>query len=536
MLKKLINLNLDINISIFYEKQEKNKKIRELTYNIVNLGTEIKRKNKNKINQDLIISTYEDAKYIKKEMQINNEELYYLYIYLIITVENKEEIKKITNKIHGICEEIGINIKLALCRQEQIFFSCLPILENSIDVKNICKKNVLTSGLVATYPFISENINDENGILYGKNINNHSMIFIDKFNLKKYKNANSFILGVSGAGKSYFTKLMIFRNRIFGINQFVIDPEREYSKICNGLDGVILKIGPNSNVYINILEIRQESLEDEQKGYLANKITKIFGFLNLIFGKITEIEKAVLEEKLIECYNKKEINFDDNSLFKMNENRLEFKKSKEMPILQDLYNILKEDKQTKNFAVKLFPFVKGSLKFFNNYTNIDLNNKLIIADIYELEEEILKIGMYIVADLFWDKIKRNREERKIIYFDEIWRLIGSTSNKHVASFIYKIFKTIRKYGGSAHGISQDVLDLFSLEEGIYGKSLLSNSEIKIIFSLEQENITLLKRYIDISDEEMEKIKKLRQGECVLQTVESKTYMKVESTEVESEII
>ena len=142
-----------------------------------------------------------------------------------------------------------------------------------------------------------------------------------------------------------------------------------------------------------------------------------------------------------------------------------------MPILQDFYNILDKDEKTKIFKIKLIPFIKGSLKFFNNYTNVELNNKLIVADVYELGEENLKYGMYLFTDLFWDKIKINRKNKKAIYLDEIWRLIGVTSNKEVASFIYKIFKTIRKYGGSGVAITQDISDLFSLEKGTYGKSI-----------------------------------------------------------------
>ena len=138
-----------------------------------------------------------------------------------------------------------------------------------------------------------------------------------------------------------------------------------------------------------------------------------------------------------------------------------------MPILEDLFNILGKDKKTKRFQIKLIPFVKGSMKFFNNYTNLELDNNLIIADIYDLGEENLKYGMYLFTDIFWDKTKENREEKKAIYLDEIWRLIGVTSNKEVATFIYKIFKTIRKYGGSGVAITQDKSDIFRLEGGTY---------------------------------------------------------------------
>ena len=208
-----------------------------------------------------------------------------------------------------------------------------------------------------------------------------------------------------------------------------------------------------------------------------------------------------------------------------------------MPKLGDLYNILDDkDKTQKIFKIKLFPFIKGSLKFFNNYTNIKINNKLIVADIYELGEENIKYGMYIFTELFWDKIKLNRNKRKAIYLDEIWRLIGVTSNKYVASFIYKIFKTIRKYGGSATAITQDISDLFSLEKGIYGKSILNNSSIKTFFSLEEENIKILSENTNLSEMEKIEIKGLKKGETLMFIGDNHILVKIEADEFEKELI
>ena len=239
------------------------------------------------------------------------------------------------------------------------------------------------------------------------------------------------------------------------------------------------------------------------------------------------------------CDKIKDITFNDDSLYKNNVEKIigkEFKSSKDMPILEDLFNILGKDKRTKKFQIKLIPFVKGSMKFFNNYTNIELNNNLIIADVYDLGEENLKYGMYLFTDIFWDKIKENREEKKAIYLDEIWRLIGVTSNKDVASFIYKIFKTIRKYGGSGVAITQDISDIFSLEGGIYGKSILNNSSIKTFFALEEENIKILSEYANLSEKEKIEIKSLKRGECLMFVGDNHILTKIESSETEKEIL
>ena len=151
-------------------------------------------------------------------------------------------------------------------------------------------------------------------------------------------------------------------------------------------------------------------------------------------------------------------------------------------------------------------------------------------------EENIKYGLFLFTELFWDRIKKNRNKHKCIYLDEIWQLIGVTSNKEVASFIYKIFKTIRKYGGSAVAITQDVSDLFSLEDGAYGKSILNNSEIKMFFNLEEENLRVLERHLNISEKEKVEINSLRRGESVIFVGKEHILAKIESADFEKEII
>ena len=538
ILKNLIETNIDMNISIFYEKQNSYKMIKELTYHIGNVGVEIKGSNENRQDIDIAAFTYNDAKYIRKEMQVNNEDLYYLYIYIVIYDQDVKNLEYFLNKIEGIAQSKGIQTRRANFRQEEMFLATIPLFENGKNIKEAARRNVLTTGLLATYPFISSTIFDTNGIFIGTNIYNNSLVFIDRYNTEKYKNANICIFGTSGAGKSFYTKLLILRYKLLGIKQYIIDPDREYSNICEKMKGTMIKLGPTSNTYINILDIRKESLEEGESGYLVTKIGKLIGFFNLVFGELDEEEKAILEEKLIETYKEKGITFNDDSLYKFEKNKIikEFKGAKDMPILEDLYNILGKDEKTKKFKIKLIPFVEGSMKFFNNYSNIELNNELIVADVYDLGEENLQYGMYLFTDVFWDKIKENREEKKAIYLDEIWRLIGVTSNKNVASFIYKIFKTIRKYGGSSVAITQDISDIFSLDDGVYGKSILNNSSIKTFFSLEEENIKILNQYANLSEKEKVEIKSLKRGECLMFVGDDHILTKIEASEGEKNII
>ena len=525
--KNILEINENILISIYIEKNNQYKIIKEIAKNIGNTTVDLEKINNSRIDIDIAKSSLEDAKYIRREMQLNNQQLLYFYTYITTYSKNKEELKNQINKIEEILQNSGLKSKKSYFRQEQTILANLPLNKNNYDIKRAVKRNILTDGIKGTYPFITSTIYDEQGILYGTDINNNSLIIIDKFDREKYKNSNTCIFGSSGSGKSYFTKIQILRNYILNINQYIIDPEREYEKISKSLNGSLIKIGPASKTYINIFDIREDSLEENEEGYLATKLNKLIGFFKLIFQDITEEERTELENKIIKIYKNKNIDFNDKSLFKNNK----FKTSTDMPILEDLYKEL-----NKRMQKKIEPFITGSLKCFNNYTNIELNNKLIIGDIYELGEENIQFGMYIFIELFWDKIKKDRNSRKIIYLDEIWRLIGITSNKETASFIYKIFKTIRKYGGGATAITQDVSDLFSLEEGAYGKSILNNSELKLFFSLEEENIKTLEKYIDINQKEKIEIKSLRKGECLFFVGQDHILTKINSDKFEKELI
>ena len=207
--KTIIDANVNINMSMFYEKKDTYKILKDLTYNIGNVSVDLENSNKNRQDIDLVEFTYDDAKYIRRQLQIENEDFYFLYVYITTYAENLKELKNNIEKIEGILQSKGIKTKKAYFRQEQAFISTLPLMINHKDVKEATRRNILTNGLVATYPFISSSIFDKKGILIGKNIYNNSLIFIDRYNENKYKNANICIFGTSGAGKSFYTKLLI---------------------------------------------------------------------------------------------------------------------------------------------------------------------------------------------------------------------------------------------------------------------------------------------------------------------------------------
>lgn len=535
-LNKIISTDIDLQISMFYEKQNSYDVIKELTYNISNSGANIKTSNENQSDIDKLSYTYQDAKYIRKQLQVGDEDFYYLCIYILVCSETEKQLEQDLQKIESIAASVGLRSRRALYRQEQALVSSLPICNNNKELKKLAARNVLTTGIIATYPFISNEMFDENGILIGLNSFNKSLVMIDRFNLKTYKNANMCVLGTSGSGKSYFVKMMINRNRYLNIIQYVIDPDREYSTLCEKLGGTCIKF--SGKECINIMDIHENTV-DENESYLQNKISKLNVFFSLIFEDMLQEEKSLLEEYIIEVYKKYGITFDNESVFEscIDTSLIKIKKFKSfdmMPRLQDVYDVIKKDRKLKKYATVLKPYITGSMKYLNEYTNVDISNKLVVADIHDIEEEKVPIIMFLITELFWDKIKEKRDTKKIIYLDEVWKLINKSSE--AAEFVFKIFKTIRKFGGAATAITQDITDFFALDDGKYGQGIINNSSIKCIFQSEENNILKLSEVINLSEEEKSRILNMERGKCILHSGRNKMMIDVKATDKEHEII
>lgn len=535
-LDKILSLEIDLQFSMYYEKQFLQDVIKKITYNIGNTGADIKTASDNQNDVEILSTSYNDAKYIRKQLQIGGEDLYYIYIYLSIYSNSKEKLIKEIQKIEGIASGIGLKTRRALFRQKEVFESAMPLMKNGNRTKKYYRRNVLTSGLIGTYPFLSNELCDESGILYGINEFNKSLVMVDRFDSSKYKNSNMCIIGTSGSGKSYFSKLMIARNRYLNVVQYIIDPEREYTKLCKKLGGTIINF--DDGKIINIMDIRENSAEGGH-GYLQNKINKLNTFFSLIFENLTQEEKNILEEKTLQCYNNKGITFDDATLYYSKKgsrfiSEKRFKTYEDMPTLGDLYKLIKKDARLKKFEKLLKPYVDGSMRFLNGYTNVELTNQLIVADIHDVEENNLSTVMFVITEFFWDKIKTNKSQRKVLYLDEVWRLIGN--NEHTANFVYKMFKTIRKYGGAATAITQDISDFFSLDDGKYGKGILNNSSIKTIFQLEENDLNILRKNMKLSEEEIYKIQNAKRGSCLLYAGTNHICVDIEASEMEHKYI
>lgn len=329
---------------------------------------------------------------------------------------------------------------------------------------------------------------------------------------------------------------MINRNRFLNIKQFVIDPDREYLKLCEKLGGTVIKFGAKE--IINIFDIREIILE-EGESFLRNKLSKLNIFFSLIFENITDEEKSLLEEKIIECYAKKGITDNNESLYEVDSkskilNKKKFKSVDKMPVLEDLFTLLKVDKKLKKFATILKPYISGSMKYLNNYTNVDANNKLIVVDIHEVNENEMPVVMFIITEFFWDIIKKDRSKQKILYLDEVWKMINK--NEYTADFVFKLFKTIRKYGGAATAITQDISDFFMLENGKYGKGILNNTSIKVFFQMEENDLNILQNVVNLSEEERIRLINTPRGTAIIHAGRNALMVDVISSQKEHQFI
>ena len=349
------------------------------------------------------------------------------------------------------------------------------------------------------------------------------------------------ILGTSGAGKTFTMQLMALRMREKNMQVFILAPLKghEFRRACNNIGGEFIQISPASSSCINVMEIRKtdrtinnsiDGEKTEERSELASKIQRLHIFFSLLIPDISHEERQLLDEALIKTYNLKGIYHQNESLYDKNE------EYKEMPILGDLYEVLIESEKTKRLANILNRLVHGSAGTFNQQTNVSLNNKYIVLDISELTGDLLTVGMFLALDYVWDKAKEDRTKEKAIFIDEVWQLIGASSNRLAAEFVLEIFKIIRGYGGSAICATQDINDFLALDDGKYGKGILNNSKTKIVLNLEDEEAQRVQSILNLSDTEVMNITHFQRGNGLILTNNNNVTVEFKASALETEMI
>ncbi len=543
-LSLMVNAGDGIDLDMFLSRQPKERIIQKVGQQLRINRSRIKDASDTNTDFDDIDSAIRSG-YFLKEGLANNEDFYFMNLLVTITAPNEEDLEWKVSEMKKLLLSQDMRVSTCHFREEQAFLTALPLVSVEKGLYERSKRNLLTGGAASCYPFTSYEMCDDNGILLGVNKYNSSLIIVDIFNSAVYKNANMAILGTSGAGKTFTMQLMALRMRRKGIPIFIIAPLKghEFHRACANVGGEFIQVSPASPHCINVMEIRQvdrtvnELLDgpDIQLSELAEKIQRLHIFFSLLIPDMNHEERQLLDEALIHTYNKKGITHDNASLADpQNPERY-----REMPVLGDLYEILKKSAATKRLANILNRLVNGSASTFNQQTNVSLDDKYTVLDISSLTGDLLTVGMFVALDFVWDRAKEDRTEEKTIFIDECWQLLsgaGATGTRLAGDFVLEIFKTIRGYGGSAVCASQDLNDFFNLDEGRFGKGIINNSKTKIILNLEDDEAMRVQSALHLSDAEVMEVTHFERGNGLISTNNNNIMVEFKASPLEKDLI
>jgi type IV secretory pathway VirB4 component len=395
-----------------------------------------------------------DAMTLQSELAKGSERFFQFGLYICIPADRKEELDTISKEVDSTLSSLLIVAKSAILEQDHGFLSTMPMFHDKLQVW----RNMDTTSLAMTFPFSTASLTRNEGILYGINQHDGSLIIFDRFTLE---NSNSVILGKSGGGKSFLVKLESLRLLMMGVDVIILDPENEYSAACRSMGGEFVEFSATSQYKINPFELPEDSTEPDE---LQNKILDLHSLLTVMLGEITPTQDALLDRALVSAYQNRGI-VPDPTTFK-----------NPAPYLEDLYKAFlgMETEEARLLAERLEKYIRGSAAgIFNQKSTFDIKNPFTVFGIRDLEENLRPIAMYIVLDYIWNRIKKERK-RRVLIVDEAWYLI---KNKDSASYLKNFAKRARKYGMGLTTITQDVEDFLSTEDG---KAIITNSSLQII--------------------------------------------------------
>ena len=542
----LINAGDGIDIDVQLRRENRSKTIDKVAQRIRLNRTKLKSMQDTSTDYEELTNSIQAGYFIKNGIANNNEDLFYMSVFVTVSAKGYEELMWRKQQIVDMLKSMDMYVSDCRFQQEAALRSVMPFLKIEPSLEKKSKRNVLTSGAASAYMFTSFEMSDDTGVLLGINRHNNSLCIVDLFNTKKNKNANLNLLGTSGAGKTFTMQLLALRMRMRGIQCFILAPIKghEFRRACKKIGGEFIKIAPGSPHCINIMEIRHtispemELIDEidysEMDSMLARKIQQLMTFFSLLIPDMSNEEEQMLDEALIQTYAKFGITHDNDSLYVSRS--VSPPKMKKMPIIGDLHEELLKNPMTKRIAIIISRFVTGSAQSFNQQTNVDLSNKYIVLDLSELKGKLLPVGMFIALDYVWDTVKADRTKKKAIMIDEIWQLIGASSNRMAAEFCLTIFKTIRGFGGAAVSATQDLSDFFGLEDGKYGRAIINNSKNKIILNLEPDEAKYVQEVLKLTKTEIRSVTRFERGEALVCSNNNKVPVVIKASKEEQEMI
>jgi len=478
-LSPVINLDITFNLAIFVYPQESKDYMRILRNKVAQVETTYsEQREKGMVRDPMLETAYQDIEELRDKLQKGEERIFKASVYFTLYANSLEELNDITKRVDSIFGGQLIYSKSANLQQEQAFSSALPYGHDQMGVT----RNMDTGSLSTFFPFVSSTLSNNNGILYGANMHNNTLVLFDRFQLE---NANSVIFAKSGAGKSYTAKIEILRSLMLDTEVIVIDPEREYEELCGAVGGTYIDVNINSEKRINPFDLPAYSASEDTAGEdnIRSNIIMLHGLLKIIFGTVTPTEDSVLDAALVETYTSKGITVDPNT------------HSLPAPTMEDLEKILASMPGGENMATKLKKYTTGTFSgLLNKSSNVSLNNKFIVFNIQNLEDELRPIAMYSILNFIWNKVKSERR-RRILAIDEAWIMMKYEES---AQFLYSIAKRARKYYLGVTTISQDVEDFLNSD---YGRSIINNSSMTILLKQHPATIGLIQKVFNLTEAE-----------------------------------
>ena len=519
-LAPLVEAGEGVNVSFSFTRQNREKILSKIAQTTMLNRSRMRDVGDTRQDYEELDSAITSGLYLKDVMNRQGEDFYYMHTLIEVVADDPDTLEQRVTAVEKLCVSVDMIARRCDYANEQGFLSTLPLVTLDADIERKSRRNALTTGVAAAFPFVSYEHSDRNGIFLGLNLYNKSPVFLDPYDDYKYTNGNWWIGGNSGAGKSVTLQCLAGRLREQGKRVVCVIPKKghEFRPNCEQLGGLYLRLSPSSRDCPNIMAIRRKTLDAyagiqelaaRDDSVLADKISRLTIWYSLQKKDLTEEDKNYLDASLVECYDRYGITFDNASV--VDENGA----FKEMPIIPDWYNVLLEKAETKHLAVVLTRYVTGSAAAMGRRNHISIDNKYIVLDTSGMPDDLILPGIYWAIDVANDIIMNAGGELSALIADELWSLVGAGSNPLAAAYVQEMVKTIRGLGGIAITSTQGMQDLFSLEGGKYGKGILDSSRIKFVMQMEEQEARLIQQILNLSEEEVRQITRFRRGEGLL---------------------
>lgn len=466
-LAPIINLDTPMDMAMYIYPTDTAEIMKKLRNKVGQLESSMKLSaEKGNVRDPMMETAFQDIEGLRDRLQQGTERYFRFSIYFTIYANDAKELDQGSATLESILGSKLIVAKPAVLQMEQGFNSTLPLGNDEIAIAT----NMNTEPLSTTFPFVSSELTSNDGILYGINRHNNSLILFDRFQME---NANSVVFAKSGSGKSYAVKLEILRSLMLGTDVIIVDPENEYKHLATAVGGSFLSISLNSDSRVNPFDLPRGIEGESNEDILRAAVVSLLGLMNLMLGKLDPTEEAVMDRALWETYAKKDItaNTDFSNI--------------EVPTMQDLVEILTGMVGGESLAQRLTKYTQGTFSgIFNQPTNINLNNQLVVFSVRDLEDSLRPIAIYVTLNYIWNVVRSSLKKR-ILVIDEAWWMMQHDDS---AKFLFGIAKRARKYYLGVTTITQDVSDFL---QSPYGKPIVTNSSIQMLLKQSPAAIDLI---------------------------------------------